>query len=224
MEGGDGFCVLYQGGAGDQCESSDCLTDGCLFEGKANEQLALQFSGVERMEEGQVNIDGFFAAKASPPVSGHASPIPKPDLKQSHPSSNSTNAIHITSTHSAGTDGAKPPLPASWQCDKCLRIFDLPSIMSEADEDLQMAEEQARAEHADYHFALELSRTVEPGYSTAPAGTVAASSKRERSVKAAPADVGARKKIKKEKDEDKGSIRAFLQPKKDQGKKSNGRR
>ena len=158
--------------------------------------------------------------------------VNRPALKRQR--SSSTPVTHSlsegSSTQEQDNTGHKPSTaaltPVSWQCDKCLKIFEQPVLDSMTEEEAQQAEAHARAEHADYHFALELSRTVEPGYRATGAEIDTRLKKRasvnRQDVKPERAGGAGTKKLKKDKgkEDDKGSIRAFLQPKKEPG---NGR-
>ncbi|ORY22231.1 hypothetical protein BCR39DRAFT_551866 [Naematelia encephala] len=110
--------------------------------------LSLTFAGVERMEHGQRNIEGFLGiGKRERSVSVE----PKRSL-----SIESEQPIHAGPSRRRSSSPIEPQLETlEWECPRCER-----PVGYAADRPL----EEAKQEHEDYHYALELSHAEQvPG-------------------------------------------------------------
>lgn len=122
--------------------------------------VALGFSGLEAGENGQQNIEGFFQAGPSKPVSrsdtGSAAGIKRKRRASTDPQQHSPLDVgrELDEQHSTSSPYVCP------RCHKRIRL----------EEDVPDGREAAltrlRMEHDDFHLAQDLSRAVEPGNSS----------------------------------------------------------
>ncbi|KPV75063.1 uncharacterized protein RHOBADRAFT_15469, partial [Rhodotorula graminis WP1] len=106
--------------------------------------MMLSFSGLERLEDGQRGIEGFFAAQQARGTTGGAAGARASSDDDARPSTPPRRV--------------KRPRVPTYTCARCARVLSVPDGVAErgAEDEVREALEREKAEHADWHVARDL--------------------------------------------------------------------